>query len=162
MGWRRRLFHRQLCGGTRGALPSTALAAQRGLCLERSCEAIDELLVLVGGRREAWREEDGRQRSLAPRETCKGPSCQGRRVSTNTTLQIFMLGEKKKKNHHTTKPTTLLCHSAGQIQTLCEMTTLIAKADYRNTAAGLVPAACAAASCSGVFCCLQRGRAPLE
>lgn len=95
VGWWRRLFHRQLWGGMRGALPSAALAAQRGLCLEQSCAAIDELLLPVGGRGEAWREEDGRQSFWGPRETLKGPSSQGKGLSTNTALQIFMLREKK-------------------------------------------------------------------
>ena len=45
------------------------------------------------------------------------------------------------QSQNATKPTTLLRPSAGQIQTLCEMTALIAKADDGNAAAGPVPAA---------------------
>lgn len=162
MGWRRRLFHPQLCGGFPSRSPGGTKRALSGAKPRGHGWAAGL------GRREKGGTAGGGGEAevfLGPRETCEGLPCQGRGASANTTLQIFMLGgqkknkpQKHKKNTTTTtNPTTLLCHSAGQIQPLCEMTTLIAKADYRNAVAGLALAACAAASGSGAFCCLRQG-----
>lgn len=98
--------------------PFPAIPAQRGLCLE--------LLVLLGGRREARRDQGGTQRFLGPKETGKASSCQGRGTSTDRNIQAWSGGERKPQQNHEK------LHNF--IPSLCGMTTLISKADYRDTA----------------------------
>lgn len=117
MGWRRQLFHRQLCGGTRGAFPSAAPAAQRGLCPEPSCAAIDQLLGSSGGRSA---EGEGWEAEVFGRPAREHRAREEERALIQP-YHYFYLGIKPTKHNKT--------DNFIMPQPFCGMTTLIAKAD---------------------------------